>query len=63
MHSFSRHPPFHRLFLYGSSLYHYLSDHPRVLPAKEKQIHYFKVKLWSPRFSLPLRARFIDAAE
>lgn len=26
-----------------SSLYHYLSDHPRVLPASEKQIHYFKV--------------------
>mmetsp|Transcript_21935 Transcript_21935/g.24965 ORF Transcript_21935/g.24965 Transcript_21935/m.24965 type:complete len:619 (+) Transcript_21935:174-2030(+) len=25
-----------------SSLYHYLVDHPRVLPAKEKQIHYFK---------------------
>jgi hypothetical protein len=26
-----------------SSLYHYLVDHPRVLPAKQKQIHYFKV--------------------
>ena len=25
-----------------SSLYHYLIDHPRVLPAKQKQIHYFK---------------------
>ena len=25
-----------------SSLYHYLVDHPRVLPAKTKQIHYFK---------------------
>lgn len=25
-----------------SSLYHYLSAHPRVLPAREKQIHYFK---------------------
>ncbi|KAL7556115.1 hypothetical protein ACA910_020198 [Epithemia clementina (nom. ined.)] len=25
-----------------SSLYHYLVDHPRVLPAQEKQIHYFK---------------------
>ena len=25
-----------------SSLYHYLTQHPRVLPAKEKQIHYFK---------------------
>jgi hypothetical protein len=25
-----------------SSLYHYLTDHPKVLPAKEKQIHYFK---------------------
>jgi hypothetical protein len=32
--------------MYLSSLYHYLSDHPRVLPAKEKQIHYFKVRLW-----------------
>jgi hypothetical protein len=26
-----------------SSLYHYLTEHPRVLPAREKQIHYFKV--------------------
>jgi hypothetical protein len=26
-----------------SSLYHYLTGHPRVLPAYEKQIHYFKV--------------------
>jgi hypothetical protein len=26
-----------------SSLYHYLTGHPRVLPALEKQIHYFKV--------------------
>ena len=26
-----------------SSLYHYLIGHPRVLPAAEKQIHYFKV--------------------
>lgn len=25
-----------------SSLYHYLVEHPRVLPAEEKQIHYFK---------------------
>ncbi|KAL9189033.1 hypothetical protein ACHAXT_011523 [Thalassiosira profunda] len=25
-----------------SSLYHYLTGHPRVLPAKEKQIHYFR---------------------
>lgn len=25
-----------------SSLYHYLVGHPRVLPASEKQIHYFK---------------------
>jgi hypothetical protein len=25
-----------------SSLYHYLVEHPRVLPASEKQIHYFK---------------------
>lgn len=23
-------------------MYHYITDHPRVLPAKEKQIHYFK---------------------
>ena len=27
-----------------SSLYHYLTGHPRVLPASEKQIHYFKVR-------------------
>jgi hypothetical protein len=26
-----------------SSLYHYLVGHPRVVPAYEKQIHYFKV--------------------
>ena len=26
------------------SLYHYLTEHPRVLPASEKQIHYFKVR-------------------
>jgi len=25
-----------------SSLYHYLTEHPQVLPAVEKQIHYFK---------------------
>lgn len=25
-----------------SSLYHYIVGHPRVLPAKEKQVHYFK---------------------
>lgn len=25
-----------------SSLYHYLNGHPRILPAVEKQIHYFK---------------------
>jgi hypothetical protein len=25
-----------------SSLYHYLTGHPRILPAREKQIHYFK---------------------
>lgn len=25
-----------------SSLYHYLTGHPRILPAKEKQIHYFR---------------------
>jgi hypothetical protein len=30
-----------------SSLYHYLVGHPRVLPAKNKQIHYFKY--WSFR--------------
>jgi hypothetical protein len=28
-----------------SSLYHYITDHPRVLPASEKQIHYFKVSV------------------
>lgn len=28
-----------------SSLYHYLGGHPRVLPASQKQIHYFKVRL------------------
>lgn len=28
-----------------SSLYHYLTAHPRVLPAYEKQIHYFKYHL------------------
>lgn len=28
-----------------SSLYHYLVDHPRVLPAIEKQIHYYKVRI------------------
>jgi hypothetical protein len=26
-----------------SSLYHYIGGHPRVAPAYEKQIHYFKV--------------------
>jgi hypothetical protein len=31
-----------------SSLYHYLTDHPRVLPAKEKQIHYFKYYMQYP---------------
>lgn len=30
--------------LFQSSLYHYLVDHPKVLPASEKQIHYFKVR-------------------
>ena len=25
-----------------SSLYHYLTGHPRILPAKEKQIHFFR---------------------
>lgn len=28
-----------------SSLYHYLIGHPRVLPASEKQVHYFKVRI------------------
>jgi hypothetical protein len=32
-----------------SSLYHYLVEHPRVLPASEKQIHYFK---YYPNYSL-----------
>jgi hypothetical protein len=27
-----------------SSLYHYLTSHDRVLPASQKQIHYFKVQ-------------------
>jgi hypothetical protein len=27
-----------------SSLYHYLTSHDRVLPASQKQIHYFKVR-------------------
>ncbi|KAG7349344.1 sulfotransferase [Nitzschia inconspicua] len=31
-----------------SSLYHYLVGHPRVLPAFEKQIHYFKYHLTKP---------------
>ncbi|KAL3906004.1 MAG: hypothetical protein SGILL_009452, partial [Bacillariaceae sp.] len=31
-----------------SSLYHYLIGHPRVLPAFEKQIHYFKYHLTKP---------------
>jgi hypothetical protein len=31
-----------------SSLYHYLVGHPRVLPAFEKQIHYFKYYLTKP---------------
>jgi hypothetical protein len=42
------------LFSMGSSLYHYLTDHPRVLPAKEKQIHYFKVSL-GVRGNVPTR--------
>jgi len=29
-----------------SSLYHYIVGHPRVLPASQKQIHYFKVRLF-----------------
>lgn len=33
-----------------SSLYHYINGHPRVLPANEKQIHYFKV-CWKKRAS------------
>jgi hypothetical protein len=31
-----------------SSLYHYLIGHPRVLPAFEKQIHYFKYFMQKP---------------
>jgi hypothetical protein len=31
-----------------SSLYHYLAGHPRVLPAFEKQIHYFRYYLTKP---------------
>ena len=31
-----------------SSLYHYLVGHPRVLPAKNKQIHYFKYWTFRP---------------
>ena len=31
-----------------SSLYHYLVGHPRVLPAKTKQIHYFKYHTAQP---------------
>lgn len=31
-----------------SSLYHYLIGHPRVLPAKQKQIHYFKYYTYNP---------------
>ena len=30
-----------------SSLYHYIIGHPRVLPASQKQIHYFKVSQWT----------------
>lgn len=28
-----------------SSLYHYITSHPRVLGASQKQIHYFKVRI------------------
>lgn len=35
-----------------SSLYHYLVDHPKVLPAIEKQIHYFRVRFPTVRMSL-----------
>lgn len=28
--------------LFSKSLYHYLTEHPRVLPALQKQIHYFR---------------------
>lgn len=31
-----------------SSLYHYITGHPRVLPASQKQIHYFKVNFCVP---------------
>lgn len=31
-----------------SSLYHYIASHPRVLPASEKQIHYFKYHRHEP---------------
>lgn len=35
------HSTFHEMYAL-QSLYHYLTDHPRVLPASMKQIHYFK---------------------
>jgi hypothetical protein len=31
------------LYIIPQSLYHYLTDHPRVIPAVEKQIHYLYV--------------------
>eukprot|EP00581_Thalassiosira_minuscula_P018862 CAMPEP_0183718088 /NCGR_PEP_ID=MMETSP0737-20130205/11435_1 /TAXON_ID=385413 /ORGANISM="Thalassiosira miniscula, Strain CCMP1093" /LENGTH=781 /DNA_ID=CAMNT_0025947577 /DNA_START=1202 /DNA_END=3544 /DNA_ORIENTATION=- len=31
-----------------SSLYHYLTGHPRILPAKEKQIHFFRYHKTKP---------------
>ena len=40
-----------------SSLYHYLNGHPRVVPALEKQIHYFKV-CWLSSHSLSLSLSF-----
>jgi hypothetical protein len=40
-----------------SSLYHYLVDHPKVLPASEKQIHYFKV---SSGFFISRQSRFFS---
>ncbi|CAB9503720.1 expressed unknown protein [Seminavis robusta] len=31
-----------------SSLYHYIASHPKVLPASQKQIHYFKYHMHEP---------------
>lgn len=43
-----------------SSLYHYLTGHPRVLPAKEKQIHYFK---YYTRYSMRWYLKHFPSAE